>query len=105
MKIEPRLKPEDIAEALRIKTRQACRVMRQAGGYRLGESWRLKIEDFEKWEKAQSRKGATSTGIETQSAANDGQLDAEPREQRRRITPTENCLPPIPITQPKKRRR
>jgi hypothetical protein len=46
-----RLTPADVAERLKCSRKQAWAVMRAAGGYRLGQSMRIREEDLEVWER------------------------------------------------------
>jgi hypothetical protein len=45
----PCLTPADVASRLQCGVRSACRIMREAGGFRLGESWRLREPAFRAW--------------------------------------------------------
>jgi hypothetical protein len=58
------LAPADVADLLKIGVRAACNVMRKAGGFQLGGSWRIRLDLLDAWlaRKAADEQAATSIG-------------------------------------------
>ena len=49
------LDPGAVAELLKVGRRAACRIMREAGGWRFGDSWRIRVHILKAWLVVQER--------------------------------------------------